>query len=154
MQTHFSLCHHFCMLCCLCLESLCCVFSLFSPKAAAEKFREAGSGWKGAGQCNPGYPVGENKSVLGLLLSCWSPASCTCRAKQPQGVYVEVRFWDVCPMLNTVYFSPAPQTWLSKPPPLAFAECFLLCLPRLFHHLHPLLKTLLMALNLYFQSPL
>lgn len=55
-----TFCHCLCMLCCL-LVTLLCVFTFFSffpPKEASGKFRGAGTGWRGAGQGNPGFRRG------------------------------------------------------------------------------------------------
>lgn len=73
-QTHF----------CLLSPLLCVLFSLswaflvliFFPhqRSSRNKTGEAGTGWRGVGQCHPGFPVSGNSFVLGLQLSCWIPA--------------------------------------------------------------------------------
>lgn len=133
------------------------VLLFFPPPKKQQKQNKRSRYWvERVGQCHPRFPVSGNSFVLGLLLSCWIPAPAG--QSDYRGVYVEVCFWDVCPVLKVVYFSPAPgsltKTLLSKPPSLALSEHFILniCidLSIIFH----LLKNLLAALKLCFQSPL
>lgn len=116
-----AFCHCFCVLCSLSWAFVVLLF--FPPPKKQQKQNKRSRYWvERVGQCHPRFPVSGNSFVLGLLLSCWIPAPAG--QSDYRGVYVEVCFWDVCPVLNVVYFSPAPgsltKLCCQNLPPLLF----------------------------------
>lgn len=105
----------------LCLEPL--WFYFFPPtKEAAETKQEKQVLGGESRSVPPRFPSEWELICTGT--AAFMLDSCTCWAEWLQGVYVEVCFWDVCPVLNVVYFSPAPgsltKLCCQNLPPLLF----------------------------------